>query len=280
MIRIVTDSTADIPEEIMAKENISSVPLRVFFGDDCYLDWIEMTPARFYERLVTSDQLPRTSQPSPDDFKEVYQKVAGPDDEIMSIHISQHLSGTIHSANAAKETLPHLKINIYDSKLASMGTGIMVIEAARAANRGAGREQIEKIVEHYRQNTRIYFFVDTLRYMYKSGRIGKAKALFGSMLNIKPLLTFEQGIVAPLEQVRGQSRALKRMLELIYEDFKDQKSLKMALVNAADEEGALKLKSIIHAELDIEEVFVSAVGSVIGTHAGPGVLGVILSPAF
>ncbi|HHX88019.1 MAG TPA: DegV family protein [Firmicutes bacterium] len=280
MIRVVTDSTADIPEEILKKENISSVPLRVFFGDDCYLDWEEMTPAQFYENLVTSEHHPRTSQPSPDDFKEVYQKIAGPDDEIISIHISQHLSGTIHSANAAGEALPNLKINIYDSELVSMGMGIMVVEVARAANRGAGREEIEKIIEHYRQNVKIYFFVDTLRYMYKSGRIGRAKALFGSMLNIKPLLTFRQGIVTPLEQVRGQSRALKRMLELIYEDFKGKKSIKMALVNAADEEGALKLKSILQAELDIEEVFISAVGSVIGTHSGPGVLGVILSPAY
>jgi len=280
MIKIVTDSTADLPKEIIKKEKISSVPLRVFFGEDCYLDWEEMTPIQFYERLVTSEHLPRTSQPSPDDFKEVYQKIAGPDDEIMSIHISQHLSGTIHSANAAREALPDLKINIYDSELVSMGAGIIVLEAARAANRGASREQIEKIIAHYRQNIRIYFFVDTLEYMYKSGRIGRAKTLFGSMLNIKPLLTFQEGIVTPLEQVRGQSRALKRMLELIYEDFKGKKSLKMAVVNAANEEGALKLKNIIQAELDIEEAFISAVGSVIGTHSGPGVLGVVLSPAY
>ncbi len=280
MIKIVTDSTSDIPEEIMVKENISSVPLRVFFGDDCYLDWVEITPAGFYEKLVTSEHHPRTSQPSPDDFKRVYQKISSPADEIISIHISRHLSGTIHSANAAKQTFPDLKIHIYDSGLASMGTGIMVIEAARAANRGAGREEIEKIIEHYRRNTRIYFLVDTLKYMYKSGRIGKAKALFGSMLNIKPILTFDQGIIAPLEQIRGQSRALKRMLELTYENFKHQKPLKMALVNAADEEGALKIKNIILSELDVEDVFISSVGAVIGTHAGPGVLGVIISPAF
>ncbi|NMA92355.1 MAG: DegV family protein [Firmicutes bacterium] len=280
MIKIVTDSTADIPGTVLAKENISVVPLQVFFGDECYRDWIEITPPQFYKKLVTSEYHPRTSQPSPDDFKKIYQKIAGPGDEIVSIHLSQQLSGTIHSANAARETLPDLKINIYDSELVSMGTGIMVVEAARAAKRGADREEIEEVIEHYRRNTKIYFFVDTLKYMYKSGRIGRAKALFGSMLNIKPLLTFEQGLVTPLEQVRGQSRALKRMLELINEDFQHRKSLKMALVNAADEEGAIRLKSVLEAELDIGETFISAVGPVIGTHAGPGVLGVILSPAY
>ncbi len=280
MIRIVTDSTADIPEEIMTKENISSVPLRVFFGEECYLDWVEITPARFYEKLVASGDHPRTSQPSPEDFKEAYQKIAGPDDEIMSIHISQVLSGTVHSANAAREALPDLKINIYDSELASMGTGMVAIEAARAANRGECREEIEKVIEHYRRSIKTYFFVDTLKYMHRSGRIGKAKALFGSMLNIKPLLTVEKGMIAPLEQVRGQSRALARMLELVYEDFKSQKPLKLAIVNDADLEGALKLKDIIQAELDLEEVFISSVGPVIGSHAGPGILGIMASPVF
>jgi len=279
MIRIVTDSTSDIPEEIKVKENIFSVPLRVFFGEDSYLDWIEMTPEQFYKRLVTSEDLPRTSQPSPDDFRNLYQKIAGPDDEIMSIHISHLLSGTIQSANAARETLPDLKINIYDSKLASMGAGVMVIEAARAANRGANREQIENIIEHYRQKTKTYFFVDTLKYLHKNGRIGKAKALFGSMLNIKPLLTIEEGVVAPLEQVRGQSRAINRMLEIIYDDFKGQKSLKLAVIHAANEESTANIRSTIESELDIQETFISSVGSVIGTHTGPGVIGVFLSPA-
>ena len=280
MIRIVTDSTADIPEEIKVKENIYSVPLRVFFGEDSYLDWVEMTPAQFYERLVTSEELPRTSQPSPDEFRDVYQKIAGPDDEIMSIHISHLLSGTIQSAHTAKETLPNLKINTYDSMMASMGLGIMVIEAARAANRGANREEIEKLIEHYRHNIKTYFFVDTLKYLYKNGRIGKAKALFGSMLNIKPLLTLEEGMVAPLEQVRGQSRALNRMLEIIYDDFKGQKSLKMAVIHAANEESTEKIKNAIQSELDIQETFTSSVGSVIGTHTGPGIIGVFLGPAF
>ena len=279
MVKVVTDSTADIPVEIRSQDNIAMVPLRVFFGEESYIDWVDLLPDQFYSKLTASRILPRTSQPTPAEFAAVYREVAAPEEPIVSIHISAHLSGTLQSAHIACQELSDRDITVVDSTHASMALGWQVIEAARAANAGRSKEQVLEVVRHYRENMRLYFAVDTLEYLQKNGRIGKAKALLGGLLNVKPLLSMAGGEIVPLEQVRGRARVLERMLYLMEEDLGRSQPLKLAVVHAAiEEEGRLFLERI-QSHFTVKEGLVASIGAVIGTHTGPGLLGIMVAPA-
>lgn len=272
-IRIVTDSTSDIPEPLRKQYGIEIVPLKVHFGSETYYDAVTIQPAEFYEKLKASSALPTTSQPSPADYLNVYKKLADekPGTEIISIHLSSAMSGTYQSAMLAKSLLgDEAAVTVIDSKSASYGIGLLVVEAARAAAAGKTVDEIVERIGSLRKEMRIYFLVGTLEFLQKGGRIGKAAALFGSLLNIKPILTIDdEGEVSSVDKVRGHKKAIARIIELIRADFGDRKLL-MTVAHAGAPEAAAEFSEALQAHFDIAEMTYTDVGPVIGTHAGPG----------
>lgn len=281
-IYIVTDSTADLPRAEQEEHRIRIVPLTVRFGDESYLDGVDLTPESFYEKLISSDVLPSTSQPSPADFMSVYEQIFQEDASahIISIHISSVLSGTYQSAILARNLLEkETAITVVDAKTTCYGLGLMAVEMAKAAARGASVERcVEKAME-IRKAMRLYFIVDTLEYLQRGGRIGKAAALAGSLLNIKPILTIDdEGEVASVEKVRGRKRAMNRILELLGESFTDTQPLRVFFAHSNDEEAVNQLLERMKANLHVKEHMYTMIGPVLGTHTGPGTVGIIVAP--
>jgi DegV family protein with EDD domain len=258
------------------------VPLKVHFAKETYLDTLEIQSDDFYEKLVQSPVLPTTSQPSPVDFLDVYKKLLEEDGtEIISIHLSAALSGTYQSAVLAKSLLDESdpRVTIIDSKSASYGIGMLAVRAAQAAQEGKSTEEIVQMINELRQKTKLYFAVGTLEFLQKGGRIGKASALFGTLLNIKPILTVdEEGEVAPVDKVRGQKKAMSRILELIRQDFGNQ-PLDIMVAHGKAPELADELGNMVRDQFEVKRYGVTSVGPVIGTHVGPGVSAVFVCPA-
>lgn len=275
-IRIVTDSTADLPVDIIKQYNITVVPLRVNFGNQSYLEGVELTTADFYEKLIKSDKLPTTSQPSPGDFVTVYRQLFKEGaEEIISIHLSKKLSGTYQSALLAKSMMEEdVKITVIDSQLVSMGLGLVVLNAAQAVSENKDNKEIYSIIDNVQQRMNTFFIVDTLDYLQKGGRIGKASSLIGSLLNIKAVLTIEAGEVHAFDKIRGKNKALDRILEIAVQKSASQK-IQCSIVHANSLETALKLREKLLNNLDCNEIIISNIGSVVGTHVGPGTVALL-----
>jgi DegV family protein with EDD domain len=280
---IVTDSTADIPEDIAKQHDIHVVPLRLMFGEDTFEDGVDISAEVFYKRLVQSEQLPTTSQASPADYMQVYQEIMNeyPGSPIISIHISSGLSGTYQSATIAKSMLEgDPDITIVDSKSASYGFGLLVVHAARLAAEGKTVEEIVRSVEEVRRQRKLYFLVDTLEYLQKGGRIGKAAAMIGNLLNIKPILSIdEEGIIYAVEKVRGRKKALARILERFREDLGSVQNINVAVGHTADPASAEPVLEDLSRDFRLQEVVLTNIGPVVGTHVGPGTLAVFIWPA-
>ncbi|MEK5644258.1 EDD domain protein [Paenibacillus rhizosphaerae] len=280
---IVTDSTADIPEDIAKQHDIHVVPLRLMFGEDTFEDGVDISAEVFYKRLVQSDQLPTTSQASPADYMQVYQEIMNeyPGSPIISFHISSGLSGTYQSATIAKSMLEgDPDITIVDSKSASYGFGLLVVHAARLAAEGKTVEEIVRSVEEVRRQRKLYFLVDTLEYLQKGGRIGKAAAMIGNLLNIKPILSIdEEGIIYAVEKVRGRKKALARILERFREDLGGVQNINVAVGHTADPASAEPVLEDLSRDFRLQEVVLTNIGPVVGTHVGPGTLAVFIWPA-
>ncbi|TJY43246.1 DegV family protein [Cohnella pontilimi] len=280
-IAIVTDSTADIPQQTRERLGISMVPLKVIFGSQSYLDNIELQPAEFYQKLVASPSLPTTSQPSPADFLEVFKKLTAEGKSVISIHLSGAFSGTYQSAVIAKSMMEDEgDITVIDSKSASYGYGQMVVAAAEWAAQGASVEEIVAEVHRLRREMRLYFLVDTLEYLQKGGRIGKAAALFGSLLNIKPILSIDdEGAIFPVEKVRGHKRAVARIAELLESDLGQTPVNLMMVLTPGFDAGGGETADMLKQHLNVRSYVQSEIGPVVGTHAGPGTIGVFVTPA-
>lgn len=280
---IVTDSTADIPEDIAKQHDIHVVPLRLMFGEDTFEDGVDISAEVFYKRLVQSEQLPTTSQASPADYMQVYQEIMNEysGSPIISIHISSGLSGTYQSATIAKSMLEgDPDITIVDSKSASYGFGLLVVHAARLAAEGKTAEEIVRSVEEVRRQRKLYFLVDTLEYLQKGGRIGKAAAMIGNLLNIKPILSIdEEGIIYAVEKVRGRKKALARILERFREDLGGVQNINVAVGHTADPASAEPVLEDLSRDFRLQEVVLTNIGPVVGTHVGPGTLAVFIWPA-
>ncbi len=274
-MKIVSDSTADLPESLIKEYEIEIVPLKVHFVEEVFLDWVELKPEEFYYKLEKADMLPKTSQPSPADFAEKYKEL-GEDETIISIHISSELSGTYQSAIMAKEMLPYMDIHVFDSKLASMAHGMIVIEAAKAVKAGKTKKEVLQLIDNLINRIKIYFIVDTLEYLQKNGRIGRAQAMLGSLLNIKPILTLEDGIVTPKEKARGRTKALDRLIKICKEEYGTEQQVKVALVHGNVLDEALKLKERAEEVFQFDEAIISELGAVIGSHTGPGTVGIVI----
>lgn len=274
MIKIVTDSTCDLPPEVFKQYDIAVMPMRIHFGTETFFDGIDLSKEGFYQRLPTAAQLPTTSQPSAGEFCELFKPLIAAGHEIVGIYISSELSGTCASATAACELLPDAPITVIDPRTTSAGLGWMVWEAARMADAGADVAAIVARVEQLIDRMRVFFVVDTLEYLQKGGRIGGARALLGTMLKIKPLLQLQEGRVESLEQIRTRRKALQRMIELMAEEMKDYSEVHLGVLHAQVPEEASEIAQRALAAIPAtKEHFIAEIGPTLGTHAGPGVIG-------
>jgi len=276
-IAIVTDSTADIPKDLASQYGITVVPLKVIFnGEDTFLDGIDMQTEEFYQRLAENGQTATTSQPSPAEFADCYKQLL-PHCSIISIHISSIMSGTVQSARIARDMFPESDIEVIDSKSCSMGVGLIVLEAARAASMGKTKNEILDIIKKIIPKIRLFFIVDSLKHLKEGGRIGKAQALLGTILNIKPILYLNEGIVEPYEKIRGKVRAIERLAQIIDDKTRDKKITCSLLHGNAQESMELlknKLLSMVNS-VNSEQLIIAKVGPVVGAHVGPGAVGAV-----
>lgn len=271
MTIIVTDSTSDIPPALAKALDIHIIPLQVNFGSESFADGVELTSEQFYGKLEASQALPTTSQPSVGAFEELYRKVGGAGRPIVSIHISSKLSGTIRSAQQAAELLPDHDIRIVDAEHTTMALGWIAILAARAAKAGKGAEEIAAAAQSMPKRTFLYAALDTLRYLEKGGRIGKTRALLGTMLNVKPIIHVSGGEVMPFEQVRTKKKAHGRLLEVAREigPFEE-----LCVLHGRAEAEAKAFAAELGAVHPQEKIVIAEIGSVVGVHVGPGCIGI------
>ncbi len=276
-IAIVTDSTAYLPPDVRERLDIPVIPLNVLWGGEVLKDGVDIDPPTFYRRLQTAKVMPTTSQPSAGEFVEFFRRVAEAKgtDTIVGAYISSQLSGTIASAEAAKELLPDLRIEVIDSRSTSMGLGFQVMAAAEAARSGASVEDVIAAAAQVRERMHILFMVDTLEFLHRGGRIGGGKRFLGTALQIKPLLGLD-GVIEGIEQVRTKKKALARMLEILRERAGTSSVFRAAVVHANAQEDALALAEDVRAQLGPEELYLAEVSPVIGTHTGPGTLGICI----
>ena len=276
-VAIVTDSSAYIPTNLSQDLPIFVIPLVLLWDDQSLKDLEEITTDTFYKRLQSSSTTPSTSQPPPQTFKEKYQSLLDQGYEILSIHISSKLSGTLDSATKAKEMLPGKNIRILDSYSTSMAMGFQILEAARLAAQGASLEECERCTLEARSKSGIYFVVKTLEYLKRGGRIGGAAAFLGTVLDLKPILELRDGKIEAIEKVRTMSKAVDRMLDLLEEKLgKNSKPIHLASLYTDMSETAQILLDRAIQRLGKENIIESAISPVspaIGTHAGPGTMG-------
>ncbi|HEY8490834.1 MAG TPA: DegV family protein [Dehalococcoidia bacterium] len=269
-VRVVTDSTADLPAEVARELDITVVPLTVHFGEETFYDGVDITAGQFFDRLRSARVLPRTSQPSVGAFQDTYQRLAAEADGIVSVHISSRLSGTCNAASLAAEAVPEVPVRVVDSQTASLGLGIIAMEAARAARAGADLDAVVRVAESTRARVPIVFTLDTLEYLARGGRIGRASAFMGTLLNIKPILTVDQGEIAPLERVRTRTKALDRLCDLLF----TREHVRLgAVAHAQCPEDAEHLVAQFRARYPGVPVVTGQVGPVIGVYTGPGAVG-------
>ncbi|MGY4689783.1 DegV family protein [Salibacterium sp. K-3] len=282
-MKIVTDSTADIPEDLLHKYHITVIPLKVMMGNETFQDGVNLSPEAFYNKLDMMDDVPSTSQPTPYEFETMYQRIrekAGEDVSILSIHLSSSMSGTVQSAVLAAEAVKEeVNVNVIDSGKASYAVGILVIEAAKLAAEGAGIDECRKKLDALMEETSVYFLVDTLEYLHKNGRIGKASALIGSLLKMKPVLSLSgEGVVYPFRKARGKKKALTVIQDALQEQYGDR-PVHIGVSHAEAEDNGRELLQAAESVLNHRSSTFTKIGAVIGSHTGRGTVSVAVTPA-
>ncbi|MDM7999765.1 MAG: DegV family protein [Dehalococcoidia bacterium] len=274
MVRIVTDSSSDIPAEIARELKICVVPMYVRFGTEVYRDGVDLETEEFYQKLVTSRTVPTTSAPKMKDFAEAYERLSEETDEIVSIHLSSTFSSAYEIAlRASGRVKKDCRIEVIDSKTAAMGLGLLVIAAAKQAQKGQKMQQIVKMVKEAAPRARVYVCFETLEYLRRGGRIGKAESLLGSPIKVHPIVGLEGGEIKPVGRERSRNRALDRLCSLAA-DAPNVSSVAIEQGAAAGE--ADRLHSRLAALLPGKDIYSSAVGSAVAVHTGPRVVGVCL----
>lgn len=273
-VAVVTDSTANLPDEVLAQYSIEIVPLQVIFGEESLRDGVDISPTEFYTRLRQTKVNPSTSQPSPADFQAVYQRLLDEGYEVISIHISGKLSGTMDSAIQAKNMLPGRKIELVDSNSTAMALGFAALQTARAAANGASLEDCRMIAEKAKYHIGALFVVSTLEYLHRGGRIGGAAAFLGTALGLKPVLELKDGRIEAIERVRTMSKATDRLLDLLEDRIGGKRPVRLSTLHADAPEAVGALADKVRARFNPDELFDSEVSPVLGTHAGPGTLGI------
>jgi DegV family protein with EDD domain len=270
---IVVDSTADFPDAQDHYPNWRVVPLYVNFGTDSYKDGVDLTAAQFYERLRTSPELPTTSQPTPGDFLAAYEEL-GSYERILSVHIAANLSGTFQSAGTAAAQLGDGRVRTIDSESASVATAMLATAIQRRLERGTTDEEIDALVERYLREHGLLFTVDTLEFLARGGRIGRAKAFAGQLMNVKPILSIQDGEVIPVKRVRGNRKAFQEFVDAVTEQTQDVPGLRVGIAHADAPERMVQIEKMVRhlrpqATIEMETML----GAVIGAHAGPGTVG-------
>ena len=273
MIKIVTDTTAYLPEATVREHDIRVVPLYVHFGVEAFKETVELSNEEFYARLKAAPALPTTSQPSAGEFLEVFRPLVEGGHEVLVLTLSSKLSGTYASATAAQAMLPDAPISVVDTLNTSIALELMVYAAAEAIQGGATLRQVTAQMEAMKGQTYTLFVVDTLEYLAKGGRIGAAKALMGTMLSIKPILTLKDGAIEALEQVRSKKKAVARMMDLIQSHVGSRgPEARIAVTHALAPEEAEEVRRELVARLGCQQPYLAELGPVIGAHTGPGVV--------
>jgi DegV family protein with EDD domain len=273
-VGVVTDSTAGLTPAEAEAYGVTVVPLNVLFGQESLRDGVDIQAEAFYRRLSGAKVLPKTSQPSVGAFAQTYQRLTASGDQVLSIHISSKLSGTLNSARTARDSLADpSSVMLLDSESVSAQLGFAVLAAAAAARDGAGLEQARAAAESAIRRSRLYVVLDTLEYLQRGGRIGRARAWIGGVLNVKPVLTVREGEVAPLERVRSRARALDRLAELV---IAHQNAEAVAVFHSGAEQAAEQLRARVSAALPKARIWPGWLGPVVGVYAGPGALGAVV----
>jgi DegV family protein with EDD domain len=276
-VAVVTDTTTYLSPDITRNLPIHYVPLQVIWGDQTYQDHVDILPDEFYARLKTSKVLPSTSQPSPAAFRDLYAKLIDQGYEILSIHISSKLSGTIDSAIQARNMLPSAHIEIVDSETTSLEMGFHVLAAARLAAQGATLKECKAEAEQARAHTGILFVVNTLEFLHRGGRIGGAAAFMGTLLNLKPILEVRDGRIEALERVRTAAKARERMIDIFTQRVESaRRPIRIATLYCDTPEDAKELLEKARQRFgisDVAETLLGTVSPVLGVHTGPGALG-------
>jgi DegV family protein with EDD domain len=274
-IAFVTDSTAYIPKALLDQyPMIHTIPQVLIWGQETFLDGVDITPSEFYTRLQHATVMPSSSQATPKTFEALYKPLLEKGYEILSVHISSALSGTVDSAVQAKAALGDVPIEIVDSRTTSMAMGFMILEAARAAAQGASLAECKKLVEAALPRTGVLVTVDTLEFLHRGGRIGGVTRYLGTALNIKPIIELVNGRLEPVERVRTRSKAIARLVELLGERTGGNKPLHVTVLHANVESDAQTLLKQIESRFQVIEGYVADVSPVVGTHVGPGTLGI------
>ena len=269
-VKIVIDSTADLPSEVVQKYGLTVVPLHIHFGHETFEDGVDITNDQFYRRLMSEHHLPKTSAPSAGAFEEAYERLSKETDEILSLHISHRLSATYNSAVMGKDRMGDKShISVIDTLSTSMGLALLTIRAAEKARAGATLDELTADINSALLRTRFFGVVDTLEYLYKGGRIGGATAFLGSLLRVKPIVGLRDGLVHPIERARSLQKAIDRLCEMAA-SYKNLSGLAVAHTTSADDEE--RLIAQLSQFMPKDRILRSRVGATIGTYLGPGSL--------
>ncbi len=277
-IAVVTDSTANLKPEVAEAHDISIIPLKVHWGDETYVDGVTLSAETFYKWLEEREETPKTSQPSVGEFTQFFKEVAEryQTDTIFGAFISAELSGAMTSAIQAKAQLPHLNITLVNTRFVSMATGFQALCAARASRAGASVDEILTRVQRVRARTELIFTVDTLDYLRRGGRIGGAAHLVGTLLNLKPLLTIQGGVVEALGKSRGRQKSLQVMDETVQQRLAGRRPTELAVMHtgAVGDEDVDQVITWVTENLKPQRLYTGLFSPVVGTHGGPGAIGI------
>ena len=272
MVKIVTDSTCDVPPHLMKELDITVVPVYTVFGDTSYRDRVDINDDEFYYKLTHDSIHPTTSVPTPKDFADVYNRLAEQTDEIVSIHLTSKESGTYNAAVLGKQLVTRkCRIEVIDSLSVSLGCGLLVLEAAREAKAGASLERVSELVRQAVPKVHLLILVDTLKYVVRGGRLSKAHGIIGAVIKVKPMLTFKEGDLSLVGVARTKAKAVERLFEFA-KSFSNVKEIAVAYTTTHDE--AETLADRVKEALPSVPLYITRVGSALGTHAGPGAMGI------
>lgn len=272
-VAVVMDSTANLSPELLAKNDLETIPLNLIWGGESYRDGIDITTDEFYERLANSSEMPTTSQPSVGDFHELYTRVAETADSIVCVTLSSDLSGTYASAVGAAELMEDFPIEVIDSRSVSVGHGFIAIAAAQAAKAGDDFQVVAQAARDLVPKMDVFFVVDTLEYLHRGGRIGGASFMIGSALSIKPVLQVNDGLIDSMARVRTKKKALNYLADLAVERYQGHNNIHLAVVDAVAPDEARLLGEELQKRLDPVELVYAELSPVVGTHGGPGTVG-------
>lgn len=270
MIKIITDSTSDIDLKYAQELNVEVVPLKVIIDGKEYKDRIDLQPEEFYDLLVNSQTLPSTSQPSPQDFVDLYETAKNNNDSVIVITLSSVISGTYQSANLAKDLVDYDDIYVIDSLGTTQMQRLLILKAVALRNEGMNAQDLYTFLEEYKHRIRLFAFVDTLEYLYKGGRLSRTAATAGTLLKFKPIIGFDEGKLDVFAKARGTQKATAKIIDLIQQDGEMDLDEPICIGYTGSSDGLDKFENTLRETLHFDETLHGIVGPVIGTHAGPG----------